>query len=447
MTSENSKPSAEKTTMNAGNSPAMDWNRRAGPVFKYGLIVGFALVLLGGLSLGLSLTNAFLEILVVCAGLSIILGAFGSTATVSLPGQSITLVGVAALAVALFIVLLSQMDDRYVRVKISGDVQGATMDFEGDRKYLGAFQGRTYDFLILGKNIERDIMALYISLPDGGIEKPFACIRAKEVRPYLASGKTIEWSYNRAEDVLTDPVSGRIIASLGDCYTQRRRSEEDRGADPEATPRSRPEADNEKPSFSWLELLFADAWAQSTPSFGASTAQLLELLESDTSYVRRGARDQLAALGIDAVPNLLQHLERHSNSYRARLGVIVALTEMMRENKSHRVEIARKIEDHQLALLIDAAGDEDRTIRIYASEFLYDLGDPRSIALALEAMRDTSPNGRYNLLLVTKGAIPYSSAAQRATLARELPDLKAANTPKTNQLIESVLASVSAAGN
>ena len=95
---ESLESNAEKNEL----SSAMDWNRRAGPIFKYGLSVGFILILLGGLSLNLSLTNVVLEILVVCSGLSIILGAFGSTAKVTIQGQSTVLVGVAAVAVALF---------------------------------------------------------------------------------------------------------------------------------------------------------------------------------------------------------------------------------------------------------------------------------------------------------------------------------------------------------
>ena len=120
----------ENKSIKNGNSPSesdaatnkpregIDWSQRAGPIFKYGLAVGFTLILLGGLSLNLSLTNVFLEILVVCAGLSIILGAFGSTAKVTIPGQSMVLVGVAAVAVALFVLLMREMDDRYVHVQI-----------------------------------------------------------------------------------------------------------------------------------------------------------------------------------------------------------------------------------------------------------------------------------------------------------------------------------------
>lgn len=77
------------------------------------------------MSLHLSLTSTVVEMRVVCAGLSIILGAFGSTATVTIPSQSIIFVGVAAMAVALFMLLLGQMDDRDVRVNIGGDMDGA----------------------------------------------------------------------------------------------------------------------------------------------------------------------------------------------------------------------------------------------------------------------------------------------------------------------------------
>ena len=98
------------------------WNGRIGPVFYLGLITGFALILIGGAALRFSLTCTLLEILIVCSGLGIILGAFGSVASINMPVQGIALTGVAAISVALFYMLLGTMSDKYMRVNIDADI-------------------------------------------------------------------------------------------------------------------------------------------------------------------------------------------------------------------------------------------------------------------------------------------------------------------------------------
>lgn len=413
----------------AQNGPrgGIDWHRRAGPIFKYGLVAGFALILLGGMSLHLSLTNTFLEMLVVCAGLSIILGAFGSTATVTIPGQSIVLVGVAAIAVALFILLLGQMDDRYVRVKIGGDVEGAQVELVGDRSYLGAFQEseRTFDFIIFGKEIRRPVLALYITLPDD-TERSFACIKKDKVRPYLASGKTIEWLFDNKNVALLNIENHQRVAELGPCREN---------INP-ATASS-----YERPRLAAAFRLISRAFAQSGAASKAQDTQaLIEQLESSANYVRRDARSRLAEKGVLVVEPLLAKLSEEPLTYRSRLGVIVALTEMIRKNKPYREEIIKRINVEDLKRLVNASADEDRTIRIYASEFLYDLGDPRTIPLAFDRFPTASEDGRYNLLLVIKGAVPFAlDKQQRDDVITRVTALKSESTPKTNDLIDSII--------
>ena len=78
-------------------------------------------------------------------------------------------------------------------------------------------------------------------------------------------------------------------------------------------------------------------------------------------------------------------------------------------------------------------------LSIYASEFLYDLGDPRIIPICLEQFSSASANGRYNLLLVIKGAVPFVPEEQRTKVIKDVTELKAKDTPKTNDLIESIV--------
>jgi hypothetical protein len=419
------EPPARGAAQN-GPSGGMDWHQRAGPIFKYGLAAGFALILLGGMSLNLSLTNTFVEMLVICAGLSIILGAFGSTASVTIPSQSIVLVGVAGIAVALFILLLSQMDDRYVRVTIEGDVGGAQVELVGDRNYLGAFQKseRFFDFIIFGKEIRRPVLALYITLPDK-TEFPFECIAKDKVRPYLASGKTISWSFNKENAALLNTVDRQRIAELGPCREN---------INTAVT------ALYERLRLASTFRLISMAFAQSdTASTTRDTKTLIEQLESSASYVRRDARSRLAEKGIPVVEPLLAKLSEESLTYPSRLGVIVALTEMMRKNKRYREQIIDRIKEEDLGRLVNASADEDRTIRIYASEFLYDLGDPRTISRALDRFPTASEDGRYNLLIVIKGAVPFALDKQRDEVIRRVTALKSERTPKTNDLIDSII--------
>jgi hypothetical protein len=410
-----------------GSNTGSDWNRRAGPVFRYGLATGFVLILLGGMSMNLALTNAFLEILVACVGLSIILGAFGSTSRVTIPGQSIVLVGVAGVAVVLFILVIDKMDDRYVRVKIGGDVKNSQIDFVGDRSYLGAFQPseRTFDFIIFGKEIRRPVLALYITLPDK-TEFLFECITQENVKPYLASGKTIEWFFDKEKAILLDTQGRQRIAVLGPCR--------------ENINQHRDDASSEIPPPSSLFHFISTALAQSDTAPTTQDIQtLVEQLESDSSYTRRDARSRLAEKGIQVTEPLLAKLADEHLTYRSRLGVIVALTEMMRANKKYRAEIIKRIKEEDLIRLIDSAADEDRTIRIYASEFLYDLGDPKAISLTFERFSSASEDGRYNLLLIIKGAVPFASDKQQNEVIEQVTKLKSEKTPKTNDLIDSIV--------
>lgn len=405
------------------------WNKRAGPVFKYGLATGFALVLLGGVSLGLMLTNLFLEMLVVCAGLGIILGAFGSTASVKIPIQGATLAGVAAIAVALFMVLLTQLDDRYMRVKLGGDIENAAVEFVGDQSYLGAYRGthRTHDFIVFGKEIKRKRLNVFITLANE-TEFHFECISPKILRPHLATGDTVEWSFqlpdgDDGKPRIIDVESGLVIAEdVGDCRVPG-------NADLAAAS-----------GASLLSSVFGmplSAHAQSAGSGDISS--LMNQLESGTSYVRRRARSSLASIGLPIVVPVLQRLSAPGISYRLRLGLVVALTEMMRSNEGPRAQIIAMINTGDIDRLVAAAADKDRTLRVYASEFLADLSDPRAIPPALNRARTASADGRFNLLLIVKKAIPnVQRPGLRSSYARQAAAMKHPNAPKTNKLIGSI---------
>ncbi|MGN7867629.1 caspase family protein [Paracoccus sp. 22332] len=169
---------------------------------------------------------------------------------------------------------------------------------------------------------------------------------------------------------------------------------------------------------------------------------LIASLESDDANKRRGARDSLAAAGLDAVSALMA-VDREAASYRFELGAVVALTELLRSDKSLRGEISRRLDQDDVDWLVGLSARTDRTMRIYASEFLYDLGDPRVVDPAIGDFADASANGKYNLALVLKGAAPFVPRPDRALAAERFIQLKSPQTPKTSALIDDAVSLLS----
>ncbi len=95
--------------------------------------------------------------------------------------------------------------------------------------------------------------------------------------------------------------------------------------------------------------------------------------------------------------------------------------------------------DSDLRRLVEAAGESDRTTRIYASEFLYDLGDVRVVPSLLKELDNADDNGKYNLLTSLNGVYPYLDKNQRAETTRTLKTVRANVGPKTKQLIDKII--------
>ncbi|RJF89773.1 HEAT repeat domain-containing protein [Oleomonas cavernae] len=263
-------------------------------------------------------------------------------------------------------------------------------------------------------------MSVIISFPGSDTEDPqeypFECVSKAEVEPYLGSGKILQWRFDRRAGALIGE-GVRKIADVGPCQ----------GGSRPLSP------------FVWQGDFSLISTAIADPAI--NFADILDDLESDSTTVRREARSLLYQEGMKAIPPMLERLKERKDSYRVRLGVAVALTEYMREHKSERREIAKLIDDQSLEVLCQMAGDEDRTVRVFASEFLYDLGDPRAVKIALELIRTASENGKYNLILVIHGAYPDLKEADRAALALSFNGLRSDVGPRTQELIDKVLGS------
>ncbi len=170
-------------------------------------------------------------------------------------------------------------------------------------------------------------------------------------------------------------------------------------------------------------------------SFGALVSDLL----AEDAGTRRSARSALASLG----PGLLRpamDVLNHPRPYRIKLGLVVAITEMMRENMGSRERMISELTAADLEILVKLAGNSDRTIRIYAREFLFDLGDPRVLDIAIDLFSNLSDNNaRYNLVLIMKGASPYVTAANAPMVRDALKTMLRKVGPKTDALIKQAI--------
>ena len=139
----------------AAPPPMPDQQPRWGePIFRAGLLVGSGLFLVGILCQTFNLIAPTLSILIICSGLGIIFGAFGSTAVINYKGFVIA--GVAAVSIALLLVVDWVMRESLLKLEIDGDVRGARLDLFGDTAFPGADHGQRFEFYIVGRAVSGD---------------------------------------------------------------------------------------------------------------------------------------------------------------------------------------------------------------------------------------------------------------------------------------------------
>ena len=171
----------------------------------------------------------------------------------------------------------------------------------------------------------------------------------------------------------------------------------------------------------------------------ADIAKLLDDLESDSAFVRLRARSTLAARGLDVIQPLLKLLAVDSVSYQIRLGVVVALARIVRANKNKKRTAIDLVTTLDLQRLVEAARDSDHTIQLYASEFLYDLGDVRVVPSLLKELDKADDNEKTDLLHLLNGVYPYLDKNQRAETTHALTIVRANVGSKTKQLIDEII--------
>lgn len=390
--------------------------------FVSGVAVG---LVLAGFGFFFNAVNPLLAQLAFVCGLGLVLGAFGTMATVSY--KPFVMGGAGAIALILGVFLNQQADRGLTQLRIKGfdDVLKITIIGAGETLF-GRERERAYEFVALNRQLETGTMDVIVEMQRRGedgetvmSELVFECIPMAYLKAGFRAGRSVEWRLNIKDGWIIDDgdEANEVLAQVGPCRREARARED-------------------KPSPLTRMLAFVGL------AHAMDAAQSLEDLKSSSTVTRRAARSLLAEEALINAEQMLTIAADPKADYQTRLGVVVALTEYLRANKDKRKELATLISDEHMAFLVRAAADSDRSMRIYATEFLYDLGDPRVADMALHEIETSSDEGRFQLLFALRGAVPDLSAEQRARVAAGLNQITLHDAPKTQALVEQIATEV-----
>lgn len=384
--------------------------------------------------------------LLLAAGVAIVLAAFGGQAAVRGKGQ--VFAGVAAIAVGLLALLtyeerglrsdtnrkLELQKKSYLMGSISGlpletyDVKLKVDNFVPSRHRADL---ERFEFVIFKSDLDRSGPAsLDIDNKDDEAEAMNFEIKQECLVGFLGQEQPLIWRFGRMDNVNVIKEGDTIIAAefggdvkVGSCLT---------------APTHVSNVESDWGLFDWV----SSAFAGSMKIDRATLDRALRNLQSKDPDVRRSARLIVSNAEPEEVGYILKYvrdrLKQTPDIYHTKLGVSLALTEMLRRNKSLRDRM--KFETADLDMLLDFAGSANRTLRIYAGEFLYDLENPAVARLALpRAVTATNDDARYNWILVSKGGWLRMSKAEKDQLKSTIDQLRALSKsrPKTAALLNS----------
>ncbi|MEM7059014.1 MAG: toll/interleukin-1 receptor domain-containing protein [Pseudomonadota bacterium] len=136
---------------------------------------------------------------------------------------------------------------------------------------------------------------------------------------------------------------------------------------------------------------------------------------------------RLTSMGSKIVEPALDVIRDSKSSRNCREKLVKALTFMMRDHKDQRVKIAAQMSEKDRAVLLKASTSKDRALRIHASEFLFDLGDPRVMDMAIQTWKNLADNndeGFFQLAMIMTGAAPYIEKQSSEDVIEQLQALK-----------------------
>jgi hypothetical protein len=441
---------------------------QANAVFYSAIAIGLVLIAASIFFLytnpGIRLANPDLRVqcnLLISVGAGIILAAFGSQATVRV--GRVVMAGAAAVASIIFwrLEAISERDyaDRIAELKstyVKGvirrvdpeEVSGFSM--ESDVDFLGnlAPTGKLYAFAIFGDLPEIDTQTVFMDLNSvepnefnseeprdfvidtSCLEKTSGVLRKLDWK--IVRETVVEGGEEVAVPAIFDNKENAIISiNSAPGETRACTSHLQAALEPSGV---------HTPWFRLVSHAIAQTFSAKKPPSQAELNEALRNLTSNVTAVRRNARSTLSLAPVSFVPTILDAMQtrdgREQDSYRRILGGSVALTLMLRRDKSAAGEIQSKLDGNDLDLLLKATAHQDRTMRVYATEFLYDLGDTRVTEKALPlALRTRDEKARYNYVFVSQGGWKKLSRNAKRELAPVINQLKSASGSQTVKLL------------
>lgn len=434
---------------------------QANAVFYSAIAIGFVSILASILILYTNpgIRDANPELLLQCnllisIGAGIMLAAFGSQATVRI-GRFV-MAGAAAVAIMLFLRLdaiserenaerIALMNSAYVKglirevdpEDISGFSTGPDIEFLGK----STSTGNQYKFAIFGELADIQTQTLYMDLFVEESKDFIVHTSCLKKTPNVL--RKLDWTIRQSTKVeggeeisvpaIFDNKENAIISVHSD-------AEQTKNCTSHLPARSQDETKVDS-LWNWLvSRAFAQTYSKAKPPSPAELNEALRNLTSNVTAVRRNARSTLSLAPVSFVPTILDAMEtrdgREQDSYRRVLGGAVALTLMLRRDKSAAGAIQSQLDGNDLDLLLKATAHRDRTMRVYATEFLYDLGDPRVTEKALPlAVRTSNETARYNYVFVSQGGWRKLNANARRELMLLINRLKAVSGSQTAKLL------------
>ena len=368
-----------------------------------------------------------------CAGLGLILAAFGTRANAKYRGFTIT--GAGAITIIFFYTLQKSVPIPAVPIVKTGDgvIYGNWHENTSDI-YLSAGRHTIYGSWQPGKKTkylfrirEDEILGRYIDISITDVKDDILQIDRRHIDPHLQNKTLIEWWYdfkNRGvlatpadrNSPITDPIAGR----QGAFYW----------------PYSSP---NKSLATAHWQMFVNDALAQDTAN-KEERRQLIEGLLSDNSHVRRNARVQLPALGVSIVRPLLDKLHETPTSYRARVGVTNVLLRLVRENPDYVAHVNAILTKADIDQLVSLVADDDKTVRIQATPLVIRLDDERALSPTLSVLRKSkNPLGKYNAAIIIKELFDDLPEAQKAEAIKDIQEEYVALGPQTQAVLEPIL--------
>jgi hypothetical protein len=124
------------------------------------------------------------------------------------------------------------------------------------------------------------------------------------------------------------------------------------------------------------------------------------------------------------------------DAYQANLVICLGIALILSAFGAQAEAISGLLTDRDRDLLLSAAGDSDRTVRVYATEFLFDLSDPGAASLGIKRAADTNDEtARYQWLFQAQGGWLKLAPEQKRDLRSSLDQIKSHSEGKTRELL------------